>query len=89
MFSKQLNGKCQINAGNKVNLKNSVSFLIASMVVTSLLFAGCSQSQQEIQDEPVAVKAAITTDCIVHYYKSDASAYVDECLIFLMCNCMT
>ncbi len=57
-------------------MKYLVSLLIASMVVVGLLFAGCSQSQQETQDDPVSVKAAIITDCIVHYYKTNASAYI-------------
>jgi len=57
-------------------MKNTVSLLIASIVVVGLLLTGCSQSQQKTQDEPVAVKAAITTDCIVHYYKTNASAYI-------------
>ena len=57
-------------------MKHSASLLIVSMVVAGLLFAGCSQSQQETQDEPVSVKAAIITDCIVHYYKTNASAYI-------------
>ena len=57
-------------------MKHLVSLLIASMAVVGILFTGCSQSQQETQDEPVAVTAAITTDCIVHYYKTNASAYM-------------
>jgi hypothetical protein len=57
-------------------MKHSVSLLIASIIVVGLLFAGCGQSQQETQGEPVSVEAAITTDCIVHYYKTNASAYI-------------
>jgi len=57
-------------------MKRSVSLLLASMVVVGFLFAGCSQSQQETQGEPVSVGAAITTDCIVHYYKTNASPYI-------------
>lgn len=57
-------------------MKHSVSLLIASIVVVGLLLAGCSQTQRQTQDEPVSVKAAITTDCIVHYYKTNASAYM-------------
>ncbi len=57
-------------------MKRSVSLLIASMAVVGLFLTGCSQSQQETQGEPVSVEAAITTDCIVHYYKTNASAYI-------------
>jgi hypothetical protein len=59
-------------------MKHSMSLLIASIIAVGLLLAGCSQSQQETQDEPVAVTAAITTDCIVHYYKTNASAYITQ-----------
>jgi hypothetical protein len=55
-------------------MKRSMFLLIA--VVVGLLFSGCSQSQQETRDESVSVKASITTDCIVHYYKANASAYI-------------
>ena len=57
-------------------MKRSVSLLIASIIVVGLLFAGCSQNQQKTQDEPVSVEATITTDCIVHYYKTNAAAYI-------------
>jgi len=57
-------------------MKRWVSLLIASTVVAGLLFAGCSQSRQETQDEPVSVRAAIATDCIVHYYKTNGSPYI-------------
>jgi len=57
-------------------MKCSVSLPIVLMVAVGFLFSGCSQSQQETQDEPVAVTAAITTDCIVHYYKTNTSAYI-------------
>lgn len=57
-------------------MKNTVSLLIALIVVVGLLFAGCGQSQQKTQDEPVTVTASITTDCIVHYFKTNASAYI-------------
>ena len=57
-------------------MKHSAFLLIASIVGGTFLFSGCSQSQQENQDEQVSVKAAITTDCIVHYYKTNASAYI-------------
>ena len=59
-------------------MKHSLSVLIALVVVAGLLFTGCSQSQQEKADEPVAVAATITTDCIVHYYKTNASAYITQ-----------
>lgn len=57
-------------------MKYSVSLLIVPIVVATLLFAGCSQSQQQTAEEPVSVRATITTDCIVHYYKTNASAYM-------------
>ena len=57
-------------------MKHLTSLLIASMVVMGLLLSGCGQNQQETTEEPVAVTAAITTDCIVHYYKANASAYI-------------
>ncbi|OQY08045.1 MAG: hypothetical protein B6I25_00060 [Planctomycetales bacterium 4572_13] len=53
-----------------------MSLLIASTVVVVFLFAGCAQSQQQRADEPVSVRAAIATDCIVHYYKTNASSYI-------------
>ncbi len=59
-------------------MKHSMSLLIASIIAVGLLLAGCSQSQQETQDEPVAVKAVITANCIVHYYKTNASAYITQ-----------
>ena len=57
-------------------MKHSVSLLIALSVAAGLFLTGCSQSQQTIQDEPISDTATITTDCIVHYYKTNASAYI-------------
>ena len=57
-------------------MKHSVSLLIALSVAAVLFLTGCSQSQQAIQDESVDGVATITADCIVHYYKSNASAYI-------------
>jgi hypothetical protein len=59
-------------------MKHSMSLLIASIVAVGLSLAGCSQSQQETQGEPMAVTATITTDCVVHYYKSNASDYMTQ-----------
>lgn len=44
----------------------------------AFLLTGCSQNQQETQDEPVAITASIRTDCIAHYYKTNASAYITQ-----------
>jgi hypothetical protein len=57
-------------------MKHSVSLLIALSVAAVFFLTGCSQSQQAIQDESVDGVATITADCIVHYYKSNASAYI-------------
>ena len=57
-------------------MKQSVTMLITLLTVAGLMVVGCVQSQQEIQNESTAVTATITTDCIVHYYKTNASAYI-------------
>ena len=57
-------------------MKHSVSLLIALSVAEGIFLTGCSQSQQPIHDESISVTATITTDCIVHYYKTNASAYI-------------
>ena len=38
---------------------------------------GCGRHQQT-RDEPISVSATIVTDCIVHYYKSNSSAYITQ-----------
>ena len=59
-------------------MKHSVSLLIALSVAAGIFLTGCSQSQQPIHDESISVTATITTDCIVHYYKTNASAYITQ-----------
>ena len=56
-------------------MRHWVSLLIVS-VGMGLLFAGCTQSRQETRSQTVSVKAAVVTDCIVSYYKTNASAYI-------------
>jgi hypothetical protein len=58
-------------------MKQSMALLIASVVV-GLLLTGCSRNQEGTQDEQVVVAASIRTDCIVHYYKTDGSAYITQ-----------
>ena len=58
-------------------MRYSVSLSIVLLAVLGILFAGCGQQTQQVaQDEVVSVKATIEADCIVHYYKTNTSAYI-------------
>jgi hypothetical protein len=58
-------------------MKHSTVLLIVSAAVLNLMFTGCgSQTRQRQQDESPSVQGSIEADCIVHYYKSNASAYI-------------
>jgi hypothetical protein len=57
-------------------MKSTISLLIAFVVVMGLVFTGCTQSQSAEQTEPAAFNSTITADCIVHFYKTNASTYI-------------
>ena len=62
-------------------MRDSTVFLIVSTAFLNLIFTGCSRPAQPADQRhsiaaAPAVKAAIETDCVVRYYKSNASAYL-------------
>ena len=46
------------------------------MLVCVILLTGCGQTQQTSQVNEHGIQATIQTDCIVHYYKSNAANYI-------------
>lgn len=58
-------------------MKTSATLLIASLVVTMLLFTGCREPQQTVSvEKAVFPQIAITADCVAHYYKTNAADYI-------------
>jgi len=58
-------------------MKHSIILSIALLAVLNILLIGCDgQTRKEDRDEVVSVKVTIDADCIVHYFKSNASAYI-------------
>ena len=51
--------------------------LVVLGVVSGLFLTGCArQIQKDSQEETAPAMASIQTDCIVHYFKTNASAYI-------------
>jgi len=58
-------------------MRHSTVLLIVIAVALNVTLTGCHrQTQQEGPDEVISTQALIETDCIVHYYKSNGSAYI-------------
>ena len=60
-------------------MRHSAVFLIVTAAVLNATLTGCNrQIQREGQKEAVSVQATIEADCIVHYFKTNASAYITQ-----------
>jgi len=58
-------------------MKQSTVLLIAITVALNVTLTGCHrQDRQEGPDAMASVQAVIEADCIVHYFKSNGSAYM-------------
>lgn len=58
-------------------MRHSTVLLIAITVALNITLTGCNrQARQEGPDEMASPQAAMEADCIVHYFKSDGSAYM-------------
>ncbi|MHC5191015.1 MAG: hypothetical protein ACYSOP_02355 [Planctomycetota bacterium] len=57
-------------------MKSSMIVWGVWVVLAGFLSVGCRQIQQNSPGESVAVEPSITADCIVQYFKANASAYI-------------
>ena len=57
-------------------MRHSTVLLFVSTAVLTLIFTGCDSQSRHQQVEPVSARAAIGADCVAHYFKSNASAYI-------------
>jgi hypothetical protein len=60
-------------------MRHSAILLIVTAAVLNVTLTGCNhQIQQEDQEGAVSIQATIEADCIVHYFKTNASAYITQ-----------
>ncbi|MDH4202312.1 MAG: hypothetical protein OEV87_05420 [Phycisphaerae bacterium] len=58
-------------------MRQSIVFLIAITVALNVTLTGCNrQARQKGPDEMTSAQAAMEADCVVHYFKSNGSAYM-------------